>query len=144
MDGIQIGAVDERDSSWESDHPRFRVYFQRVQDSYIGGWTDTYDVTGADIVQVIDWAQCRAGRELVYSVALVYDDRGRQEANSGRGRGLVWLVGMDGNRVDLTPAEAEVQARMLARLREPLGVPPGDRMPRGIAEPSDDSDAGGD
>ena len=46
VDTVQIVQVDERDSNWEGDYPRFRVYFQRTLDSYIGGCTDTYDITG--------------------------------------------------------------------------------------------------
>lgn len=135
VDGIEIVSVDERDNNWESEHPRFRVYFQRTGDSYIGGWTATYDITGADVVQVIDWAQRAAGETLVYSVALVYDDRAMEESMPGQGRGLVWLVGMDGNRSDLNPVEAAIQRRMLARREDPVLVPPADRMPPHVPKP---------
>lgn len=96
MDEVRIVEVDERDSSWEQDRPRFRVYLQSTSGSYIGGGTATYDVVGADILQVIDWAQRAAGDSLVYSIALVHDDRERERLDPGHGRGLVWLLGMDG------------------------------------------------
>ena len=137
MGGLEITKVDERDSGWERHNPRFRVYVQKTSGSYIGGWTETYDIVGADIVQVIDWAQRRAGDTLVYSVALVYDDEA-QSGLTGHGRGLVWLVGMDGNRAELDPAEAEIQRRMLARRREPIITSPGDEMPHGVAGPDSD------
>jgi hypothetical protein len=132
---IQIEAVDERDSNWENDHPRFRVYFQRTQGSYIGGWTATYDITGADLIQVLDWAQREAGETFVYSIALVYDDRAREESMPGHGRGLVWLIGIDGNQSDLDPREAEIQNRMLARRAEPIVMPSSDHMTPGFLAP---------
>lgn len=135
MDTVQIGPVDERDCNWENANPRFRVYFQRTQGPRIGGWTATYDITGADVVQVIDWAQRQAGQVFVYSIALVSDDRAREQSMPGHGRGLVWLLGMDGNRDDLDPAEAEIQRRMLARRREPVRLPAFDHMPPGVLEP---------
>jgi hypothetical protein len=138
MGGVEILGVDERDSSWENSNPRFRVYLQRTQGSYVGGWTATYDVTGADLVQVIDWAQRTAGDALVYSIALVMDDQGKDRVNPGHGRGLVWLVGMDGNRSQLDPDEAEIQNRMLARRREPVVVPRADRMPFDVLNPYGD------
>lgn len=136
MDGVEIVAVDERDSGWERDNPRFRVYLQKTSGTYIGGWTATYDITGADVVQVIDWAQREAGDLLVYSIALVYDDQAGEQLHPGHGRGLVWLVGMDGNRSDLDPAEAQIQKRMLARRGEPVIVPPADRMPPRHSDPN--------
>ena len=141
VDNLQIVPVDERDSGWENEHPRFRVYFQRTQGSWVGGWTATYDITGADIVQVIDWAQRQAGQVFVYSIALVYDDRATEQSMPGHGRGLVWLVGMDGNRGDddLDPAAADIQRRMVARRREPVIVPSADQMPPGILEPYSDA-----
>jgi hypothetical protein len=138
VNGVEIVGVDERDSHWENDHPRFRVYLRRTQGSYIGGWTETYDITGADVMQVIDWAQRRAGESLVYSVALVYDDRAQEQSMPGHGRGLVWLVGMDGDQSQLDPVETEIQQRMLARRREPITVPPADRMPPGVPDPHHD------
>lgn len=137
MNLVEIVEVDERDSNWEDEGPRFRVYFQRTRDTYIGGWTATYDITGADVLQVLDWAQRQAGDELVYSVALVSDSPpvpSRPEA----ARGLVWLVGADGNRTELEPAEAEIQRRMLARRRHPVALPEDDRMPAGVLQPFTD------
>jgi hypothetical protein len=67
----------------------------------------------------------------VYAIALVYDDQAKAQQRRGRGRGLVWLVGTDGNRSELDPGEAEIQRRMLARRGEPIVVPPADRMPTG-------------
>ena len=86
------------------------------------GWTDTYDVTGADVLQVIDWAQRQAGDSLTYAVALVLDDPARGQVEGASGRGLVWLVGMDGNDTTIDPDEAQALDRMLA---------PGSRGSRG-------------
>ena len=126
MDSIQIVPVDERDSSWEDGAPRFRVYLHAGGPTKTGDATATYDVTGADVLQVIDWAQRRvAGTDGSYAVALVRDD-------VERGRGLVWLVGIDGNTNPWDAREEEQLARMLARRAQPVRVGPGDRMPSGV------------
>ena len=135
MGDVQIVPVDERDSNWENGSPRFRVYLHRGVGETTYGSTDTYDVTGADVLQVIDWAQRQAGDSLTYAVALVYDDKSEGQLNQGCDRGLVWLVGMDGNTSAVNSEETEVLARMLRRRRDPVGVPSGDRMPAGVPEP---------
>lgn len=129
MTEIRIEPVDERDSSWEDGRPRFRVYLFHSGESSTHGSTSTYDVTGADVLQVVDWAQRQAGDERTYAVALVRDDRDEERRNPGHGRGLVWLVGMDGNDTPLDPGEEDRQRRMLTRRREPVRLPPSDRMP---------------
>jgi hypothetical protein len=50
---VQIVQVDERDNNWESTGPRFRVYLHGSGQA-AHGWADTYDITGADVLQVID------------------------------------------------------------------------------------------
>ena len=90
---MQVTTVEERDSAWEDPHPRIRVYLHGSRETTTGGLTDTFDITGADVLQVIDWAQRQAGDRLTYAVALVRD--GRHGAhNPGQGRGLVWPVDM--------------------------------------------------
>ncbi len=69
----QIDQVDERDSNWEGHHPRFRVYLHGSSETSTSGWTDTYDVIGFDVLQVIDWAQRQDGGSLTFAVALVKD-----------------------------------------------------------------------
>lgn len=133
---MQVRQVDERDSGWEDPNPRFRVYLHGSGKTSTGGWTDTYDITGADVLQVIDWAQRQAAHRLTYAVALVRDDKEQERINPGFGRGLVWLVGMDGN--DGTgegSAEEEVQGRMLLRRLGPVGIPETDRAPDGLPCP---------
>ncbi len=130
MAGIDVVRVDERDSGWEDDRPRFRVYLHGSGRSETQGWTVTYDVLGADVLQVVDWAQRQVRDDETYAVALVRDE---QDPDGRRRRGLVWLVGRDGNddgRDDVRIAAA--QARMLARREAPVGVPAGDRMPSGV------------
>lgn len=81
MSDVSIVPVDERDSGWEDHRPRFRVYLHGSGESSTGGWTATYDVTGADVLQVVDWAQAQAGDSRTYAVALVYDDRAKEKAS---------------------------------------------------------------
>jgi hypothetical protein len=133
---MQVIQVDERDSGWEDADPRFRVYLHGSGATSTGGWTDTYDITGADVLQVIDWAQRQAGDQLAYAVALVRDDEDRERITPGLGRGLVWLVGMDGNdSTDEESAGREVQRRMLLRRLEAVGIPEADRAPGTLPNP---------
>lgn len=85
--------VDERDASWEGPSPRFRVYLHGSGETETAGWTDTYDITEADVLQVIDWAQKQAGGELTYAVALVVEDQ-TQPADEREGRSgcSVWTA----------------------------------------------------
>ena len=44
---VMIKAVDPRDTTWEDNHPVFRVYFWRG----IDGWSsDEYEITDAGVV----------------------------------------------------------------------------------------------
>lgn len=138
MDEIQIVQVDERDNNWENSHPHFPVYLHGSGEATTHGWTDTYDITGADVLQVIDWAQSQTGDSLTYAVALVYDDRAFEQLNPGRARGLVWLVGIDGNTNAIDSQESQTLRRMMARRPEPVGVPSMDRMPGGVPDPYND------
>jgi hypothetical protein len=133
---MQVMLVDERTSGWEDPAPRFRVYLHGSGKTTTGGWTGTYDITGADVLQVIDWAQRQAGDRLTYAVALVRDDQEQEQRNPGFGRGLIWLVGMDGNDcTDEGSAEREAQRRMLLRRLDPVGIPETDRAPEGLPNP---------
>lgn len=136
---MRVRQVDERDSGWEDSAPRFRVYLHGSGEASTHGWTDTYDITGADVLQVIDWAQRQAGDRLTYAVALVRDDVERERLDPGVGRGLVWLVGMDGNdATDDHTSEREVQQRMLLRRHAPVGVPAADQSAEGVLSPYSD------
>lgn len=133
---MHVLQVDERDGGWEDPSPRFRVYLHGSARGSTAGWTDTYDVTGADVLQVIDWAQRQAGDRLTYAVALVTEDTDHERLPPGSGRGLVWLVGMDGNdATTVESAEAGVQRRMLHRREKPVGIPEADRAPLDVLNP---------
>lgn len=139
MRHIDIRAVDERDSSWEDPTPRFRVYLHSSGAEATYGSTWTFDITGADVLQVIDWARRQAGDQLTYSVALVRDDADEERRNPGHARGLVWLVGMDGNdSTEDSLEERTVQDRMLLRRTHPVIVPHPDAMPSGVPDPFND------
>ncbi|ROP63541.1 8-oxo-dGTP pyrophosphatase MutT (NUDIX family) [Curtobacterium sp. PhB130] len=112
--------VDERDSTWENHHPRFRVYVQEPSgETYT---TATYDLTGADVLQAMDWAQRQAATrsDAVWALALVgQDSRGL--------RGLTWLVGMDANDPPSDDHEIDLRLRMTSRTARPVGVPSRDQ-----------------
>lgn len=63
---MEAEQVDERDSSWEDNTPRFRVYlFARGQGGDYAN-TDTWDITGADALEATRWAQQQAGSDGLY------------------------------------------------------------------------------
>jgi hypothetical protein len=132
----QIDQVDERDTNWEDHHPRFRVYLHGSGEASTSGWTDTYDVIGSDVLQVVDWAQRQAGQSRTFAVALADDRRGSMQP--GNRRGLVWLIGMDGNDNASDESEAATQRRMLTRRAGPVTIPEADRMPAGVPDPYND------
>lgn len=138
MANIHVEQVDERDSNWEQRDPRFRVYLHGSDESSTHGWTDTYDITGADVLQVIDWAQRQAGDTLTYAIALVSENAEYERLSPGRCRGLIWLVGIDGNDNYLDPENVDPQRRMLARRREQVGIPTEDHVPSGVLDPYND------
>ena len=119
--GIHAEEVDERDSCWEDGAPRFRVYLH----SHPGpsSATSTFDLTGGDVLQAVDWAQSHVSPGGTYAVALVRDRRGAD----GPERGLVWLVGIDGNTDPSNDAETDALRRMAERVTTPVIVPPADR-----------------
>jgi hypothetical protein len=90
------------------------------------------------VLQVVDWAQRQAGDRMTYAVALVYDDAEAERLEPGHGRGLVWLIGMDGNDTALDAVEASTQRRMIRRRAEPVGIPAADTMPAGVPDPFND------
>lgn len=135
MDGVHIAEVDERDSSWEDEHPRFRVYVHGSQADTTFGSTVTYDLTGADVLQAIDWAQRHVTGQETFAIALVVDETGYEATDPGHGRGLVWLLGTDGTNSDPSEPIADAQRRMLSRRSARVGIPPTDRMPAARVHP---------
>jgi hypothetical protein len=118
---VIVELVDERDSAWENHHAHFRVYLFDTSRPGNPWATATYDVTDADLLDVVRWAEEQAGKRKLYAVALVSDDR------DGR-RGLTWLTGMDANdapwdddgqMVAHTPHEQQLIDRMLTRRGTP-------------------------
>lgn len=105
---MHVEPVDERTSEWADHRPRFRVYL------FDGGGepgssldTSTYDVTGAEALEVIAWAEEQAGDHGLYAVALVGDRGGR--------KGLTWLQGIDANAAPGDLRHEVLRSAMLAR-----------------------------
>lgn len=107
---VEVEKVDERDSSWEVGEARFRVYLFRPPDMA----TATYDLTGIDVDEAVSWAQHAAGRDLLFSIALVHDEVLR---DAGRERGLVWILGTDANLSNPSQSEQAALDAMWARHR---------------------------
>jgi hypothetical protein len=82
LKGMEIGAVDPRDQTWELDGPRYRVYFHEPN-----GASDEYEIREADVTEVLAWAEeHKAGRTFVLYACV-----------PGDGLGLVRLHGSDPN-----------------------------------------------
>jgi len=91
---MEAHRVDERNSDWEDAAPRFRVYLFKRGRGENYAVTDTWDITGADVLEALRWAQDRAGQDALYALGVVRDElKFREDAHPSRG--IVWLVGMD-------------------------------------------------
>ena len=110
---MRLLPADEPDSSWENHEPRFRVYLFTGPGPYS---VTTCDVTEADVLETISWAQHEAGAHALFAVALV----GETSPQGRTGRGLTWLVGMDAND---NPTDA-AQRRVLAHMHSRRGTHP--------------------
>ncbi|WP_156134967.1 hypothetical protein [Arthrobacter sp. L77] len=87
--------VDERDSTWERDDARYRVYvFEGA-----GNAVTTVDLLDATVEQALETATEMSNEDaLLWALALVeHDSRGM--------RGLIWLSGMDYNDTPSSPRE---------------------------------------
>lgn len=124
-------SVDERDSTWERDDARYRVYVFTGP----GNAVTTFDIVEATIEEALETAQSMSdGGSRLWSLALVEDD--------ARGmRGLIWLSGMDYNDPPDTAREwqrrRQMQDRYLAaksRRGEPVVLPNGLRVIRVFPE----------
>jgi hypothetical protein len=97
---VDIRGVDPRDTRWEIDEPAFRVYFWQAPvrneaGLQVGMWvSDEYEVTGADILEVISWAYRHAGAHLSFVVYVLVP--------SDDGPGLVRIHGTDPTSADAT------------------------------------------
>jgi hypothetical protein len=129
---MRMFPVDERDSSWESHEPRFRLYVFDGPDNAVTTW----DIVEASIREALDLAHTASENDArLWSLALVQDSAG--------GRGLVWLTGMDYNDAPATARERrqrrEMQDRFLsakakAKAGGPLQLPDGLRVLRVFPE----------
>ncbi|SDH56276.1 hypothetical protein [Microbacterium pygmaeum] len=98
-------AVDERDSTWERDDARYRLYVFTGSDNIV----TTTDIVEATIEQALESALAMSnGDEYLWSLALVETD--------ARGmRGLIWLSGMDYNDPPTTAWEWQRRRQMQDR-----------------------------
>jgi hypothetical protein len=78
---VNVVGVDPRDQRWEVDAPPYRVYFHDVR-----GTSDEYELTDADVTEVLAWAESeRRGRTYVLYVC----------TTGPAGLGLLRLAGAD-------------------------------------------------
>jgi hypothetical protein len=79
---MEIRSVDPRDQEWEIPHPTYRVYFFDSK-----GASDEYELAGADVAEVLTWAEThRRDRTFVLYACVPYN-----------GFGLLRLGGHDPN-----------------------------------------------
>jgi hypothetical protein len=80
---VNVTGIDPRDERWGVDTPAYRVYFHDAR-----GTSDEYELTGADVTEVLAWAETeRRGRTYVAYVCTTGRD----------GLGLIRLAGADPN-----------------------------------------------
>lgn len=84
---MEIRGIDPRDTTWELDHARYRVYFWDVP----AGTAHEYEVLETvDIRELLEWAsRYAADRGWSYTVYAVVSDGGRL--------GLIRLAGVLGD-----------------------------------------------
>lgn len=98
-------SVDERDSTWERDDARYRVYLFQGADNAV----TTLDIVGATVEEALESAlDMSENNAHLWSLALVEND--------ARGmRGLIWLSGMDYNDPPETAREWRRRRQMQDR-----------------------------
>lgn len=79
---METSTVDPRDQLWQLEHPKYRVYFHDAN-----GSSEEYEISGADVDQVLSWAQLKKGDRTFVLYACVPLE----------GLGLVRLLGRDPN-----------------------------------------------
>jgi hypothetical protein len=91
---VDIKPVDPRDTRWEVGSPAYRVYFWTPQPpppdlpEHPGGYRSSeFELTNADVTDVLAWAQATATRGSTYTVYAVVEQNGE--------KGLVRLSGTD-------------------------------------------------
>lgn len=131
VDGVRGFHVDERDSTWERDDARYRIYTFEGPSNAV----TTFDLEDATIEEALEAADAlSAGDEKLWSLALVEND--------SRGlRGLIWLSGMDYNDPPGSAREwqrrRQMQDRYLmgrARRGDAITLPNGRRLIRVFPE----------
>lgn len=98
--------VDERDTAWECFDARYRVFVYSGPDAVV----KTIDIVDASLLEVMDSTHALAENDRdLWSLALVVDEA------EPRGRGLVWLSGMDYHRAPASAFEWRLRAEMQNR-----------------------------
>ena len=82
LEDMDIRAVDPRDQTWEISRPTYRVYLHDES-----GAANEYEVEGADVAEVMAWAEAQRNGRTFVLYACVYRD----------GLGLLRLAGSDPN-----------------------------------------------
>jgi len=79
---VRAMPIDSRDQRWEDDSPAYRVCFWQLA----GGRSEEWELTEADVAEVLAWADAHAGDRTV-SVWVVHQD--------AAGLGAIRLAGID-------------------------------------------------
>jgi hypothetical protein len=91
---VDVRSVDPRGTHWEVTSPTFHVYFWEPQkppadevDAPVGYRSTEFEVSDADVRDVLAWADQRVSSQGQYTIYAVVDHGGEQ--------GLVLLAGSD-------------------------------------------------
>lgn len=100
---MEAKAVDPRETGWQIDHPTYRVYIwspgppsEHITPAARGWRCSEFDVTGADVEEVLAWARAQAPSDGTYTVFLRGTDNGEG--------GLSRLAGWEPTRGDPPPS----------------------------------------
>ena len=100
---MHVESIDPRDTRWEFQSPTYRLYF------CTDGGTEEYEITGADVPEILTWAEEEArksGRNYVLYVRVEHPSHGP---------GLLRLSGWELPSTERVPGEGARPAHAIDR-----------------------------
>jgi hypothetical protein len=111
---MKVEQVDSRGVEWLKSRGRFRVYFWRDSDTsgVTVGQSEVFEISGANVVKAIAWAEENAGAGRSYTVYAVLKRRGD--------RGLMYLAGKPAEESPAQNDRKSITQRVYEMIRLPL------------------------
>ncbi|WP_130179262.1 hypothetical protein [Cryobacterium sp. SO1] len=89
---METRPIDPRDISWEQDDPAYRVYFWELYSAGYAPSSDEWQVTHADVHEVITWAEKERG-DRGYELFVEHQERREERTGWAHTLGLIRLAG---------------------------------------------------